>query len=99
MHYGLDRTAPVLVPAVDLSNLLLNSWHIRWPDHYPTFGRLGLGAGPQADERAQDTREDYVRNLRIVGDITRSASIPMWLYFNIIPCKLSLVAKRCVVCL
>ena len=22
-------------------------------DHYPTFGRLGLGAGQQADERAQ----------------------------------------------
>ena len=56
-------------------------------DHYPTFGRLGLGAGQQADARAQDTREDYVKNLRIVGEISRNASIPMWLYFNIVPCK------------
>eukprot|EP01050_Picozoa_sp_SAG11_P011997 SAG11_NODE_1306_length_5245_cov_6.023513_10_plen_98_part_00 len=76
---------------MDLSNLRLSSLHIRWPDHYPTFGRLGLGAGQQADERAQDTREDYVRNLRIVGNITQNASIPMWLYFNIMPCE-----QRCV---
>ena len=27
-----------------------------------------------------------MRNLRIVGEISRNASIPMWLYFNIVPC-------------
>jgi hypothetical protein len=48
-------------------------------DHYPNFGRV------VNDARAEDTREDYVRNLELAGAVARGAKLPLWLYFNVVP--------------
>ena len=48
-------------------------------DSYPNFGRV------VSDAVSEDTREDYVNNLRIVSVIATRAQLPMWLYFNIVP--------------
>ena len=48
-------------------------------DSYPNFGRV------VTDADSEDTREDFVTNLRIVSAIATKAKLPMWLYFNIVP--------------
>lgn len=48
-------------------------------DSYPNFGKV------VTDADSEDTREDYVTNLRIVRTVAAKAKLPMWLYFNIVP--------------